>query len=269
MGYYITVERDVNLFVEDLNPGNGKPILFIHGWPVNHEMYEYQFNQLPKMGYRCIGIDLRGYGKSDRPWTGYTYDRMADDIRAVIDTLGLDDFTLAGFSMGGAVAIRYMGRYADHRVTKLALFGSAAPVFTRRPDYPYGMTKDEVNKWIEATYQDRPQMLSDFGNRFFARYTTASFMNWFNSLGLVASGHATAQGLVALRDEDLRSDLPKIHVPTAIFHGVLDQICPFAFAEAMHAAIRDSILVPFERSGHGIFYCEKQKLNKELAHFIG
>lgn len=120
MGYYITVERDINLYVEDINPGNGKPILFIHGRPVNHEMYEYQFDQLPKMGYRCIGVDLRGYGKSDRPWTGYTYDRMADDIRAVM-----------------------------------------------------------------------------------------------------------AQGLLALRDEDLRSDLPKIHVPTAIFHGVLDQICPF------------------------------------------
>ncbi|CAM3224649.1 hypothetical protein BRIN106911_00455 [Brevibacillus invocatus] len=50
MGYYITVERDINLYVEDINPGNGKLILFIHGWPVNHEMYEYQFDQLPKMG---------------------------------------------------------------------------------------------------------------------------------------------------------------------------------------------------------------------------
>jgi len=72
LGYYITVERNVNIYVEDLDPGNGKPILFIHGWPVNHKMYEYQFDQLPKMGYRCIGVDLRGFGKSDRPWEGYS-----------------------------------------------------------------------------------------------------------------------------------------------------------------------------------------------------
>lgn len=269
MGYYIPVERNVNLYVEDIDPGSGKPILFIHGWPLNQEMYEYQFDQLPKLGYRCIGVDLRGYGKSDRPWTGYSYDRLADDMLAIVDTLGLDDFTLAGFSMGGAIAIRYMGRHVDHRVSKLALFGAAAPVFTRRPDYPFGMTKEEVNKLIEATYEDRPQMLSDFGNLFFARYVTDSFINWFNSLGLVASGHATIQGLIALRDEDLRNDLPKIHVPTAIFHGVQDRICPFAFAQAMHAGIRDSVLIPFEKSGHGLFYCEREKFNRELAHFIG
>ncbi|MGG1659825.1 alpha/beta fold hydrolase [Brevibacillus sp. NRS-1366] len=269
MGYYITVERNVNLFVEDVDPGDGKPILFIHGWPVNHKMYEYQFDQLPKMGYRCIGLDLRGFGNSDRPWNGYSYNRMADDIRIVIDTLGLENFALAGFSIGGAIVIRYMARYMDQRVSKLALFGAAAPAFTKRPDYPYGMTKDEVNKLIQLTYKDRPQMLAEFANLFFARFITDSFRGWFNSLGLEASGHATAQGLIALRDEDLRPDLSKITVPTAIFHGVQDQICPFPFAESLHAGIRGSSLIPFELSGHGLFYCEKEKFNRELAQFIG
>lgn len=65
MGYYISVEQNVKIFVEDLDPGHGKPILFIHGWPLNYKMFEYRFNQLPRMGYRCIGVDLRGFGKSD------------------------------------------------------------------------------------------------------------------------------------------------------------------------------------------------------------
>lgn len=166
MGYYITVERNVNIFVEDINPNQKKTILFIHGWPVNHTMFEYQLNQLPNMGYRCIALDLRGYGKSDRPWNDYSYDRLADDIRMVIDTLELEDIILAGFSMGGAISIRYMARHQAHKVAKLGLISAAAPVFTKRPDFPYGLEMDEVNKLIKDTYSDRPKMLADFGNIF-------------------------------------------------------------------------------------------------------
>lgn len=57
MGFNIEVEPNVNVYVEDINPVGNKTILFIHGWPGNHNLFEYQFNQLPKMGYRCIGID--------------------------------------------------------------------------------------------------------------------------------------------------------------------------------------------------------------------
>ena len=49
-------------------------------------------------------------------------------------------------------------------MAKLALIGAAAPVFTRRSDFPYGITVEEVNKLIEETYEDRPKMLSDFGD---------------------------------------------------------------------------------------------------------
>lgn len=269
MGYYVKVEKGVNIFVEDINSTSNKTILFIHGWPANHRMFEYQFNHLPAMGYRCIGIDIRGFGKSSKPWSGYTYDRLADDIRVVIDTLGLENITLAGHSMGGAISIRYMARYSGYKVSKLALIGAAAPVFTRRQDFPYGKTVEEVDKLIEETYSDRPKMLSDFGDIFFARYLSKSFIDWFHGLGLAASGNATAKCLVSLRDEDLRNDLRHINVPTAILHGKQDKICSFDFAELMHRSIKDSILIPFEYSGHGLFYCEMDKFNEELAKFIG
>lgn len=269
MGHNIPVERNIRIYVEDLDPGQGKPILFIHGWPLNHKMFEYQFDQLPTLGYRCLGVDLRGFGRSDRPWEGYSYNRLADDIRIVIDALGLEGVTLAGHSMGGAIAIRYMARHAGHQVSKLALLAAAAPVFTKRPDFPYGLPKEDVDRLIVATYRDRPKMLDDFGAMFFARSTSEQFKDWFHGLGLEASGHATAMCAVSLRDEDLRQDLPLIHVPTGIFHGVLDRITPFPLAEAMHAGIRGSILIPFHYSGHGLFYCELDRFNHELVRFIG
>lgn len=167
--------------VYDLNPRGRKTIFFIHGWPVNHNMFEYQFNVLPKLGFRCISIDLRGYGNSDAPWDGYSYDRMTDDIYEVIRTINVPNMTLVGFSVGGAIAIRYMTRHRGFKISKLVLLSAAAPSFIKRDDYPYGMTLEAVNALITQTYRNRPQMLEEFGRMFFASRVSESFSRWFNS----------------------------------------------------------------------------------------
>lgn len=266
MGHYIEVERNVKLFVEDI--GEGTPIVFIHGWPVNHKMFEYQFTQLPQEGYRCIGIDLRGFGKSDCSLKGYSYNRMADDIRTVIDELKLDDIILVGFSVGGAISIRYMAKHSGYKVSKLVLIGAAAPIFIQRSDYFFGKTLEEVSDNIKAIHTDRPKMVDDFGKNFLEKDVSAPFSSWLNGLGFEASAHGTIKLLESLRDEDLRDDLGKIQVSTAIFHGELDKICPFAFAEMMNKQIEFSKLIPFEESGHGLLFDEKEKFNHELLAFL-
>lgn len=74
--------------------------------------------------------------------------------------------------------------------------------------------------------------------------------------------------LVALRDEDVFDDLKYIHIPTGIFHGKEDKICPFGIAEIMHKNIHNSILYPFEKAGHGAFYETKDIVNKSLIQFF-
>jgi non-heme chloroperoxidase len=227
LGYYVQVEPGIKVYVEDLNPEGCKTILFIHGWPANHHLFEYQFNQLPNMGYRCIGMDIRGFGNSDKPWSGYSYDRLADDVRCVVESLQLQNFILAGHSVGGAIAIRYMARHNGYGVSKLALFAAAAPSFTQRPDFPYGLSKEAVTKIILDTYHDRPKMLQGFGDMFFFQHLTGSFSDWFFQLGLQATGWSTAAVAASLRDESLFSDLRTICVPTVILHGIHDKVCPF------------------------------------------
>ena len=71
MGYYIKAESNVKIYVEDLNENGTETILFLHGWPGDHNLFEYQFDYFSKMGYRCIGLDQRGFGESDKPLNGY------------------------------------------------------------------------------------------------------------------------------------------------------------------------------------------------------
>jgi non-heme chloroperoxidase len=112
-------------------------------------MFEYQFNEFSRKGYRCIGVDIRGFGKSDKPLKGYSYDRLADDIRCVIEALRLQDITLAGHSTGGAIALRYMARHQGYGVSKLALFAAAAPSLIKRPNFPYGLDREDIVKIIQ------------------------------------------------------------------------------------------------------------------------
>ncbi len=269
MGYYVRVEPEVKVYVEDLNPKGTKTIVFLHGWPGSHKLFEYQFNRLPQMGCRCVGIDTRGFGASDKPWSGYDYDRLADDVRCVVDTLELKDFTLGGHSTGGAIAVRYMARHKGHGVSKLALFAAAAPSLIQRPYFPYGITKEAVEDIIKNTQNDRPKMLQEFGNMFFYQHVTEALSDWFFQLGLEASGWATAAvANTWLGEEGLFSDLEKIQVPTLILHGIHDRVCLFPLAQAQRQGIRHSRLVPFEFSGHGLFYDQRDKFNKELIEFI-
>lgn len=266
--YYIHTEPGIRLAVHDLNPTGRQAVLLIHGWPLNHKMFEYQLNVLPEYGFRCIAVDLRGFGESDAPWAGYDYDRLSDDILSVISTLNLPRLTLAGFSMGGAVAIRYMARHKGYKVGKLALISAAAPSFTQRESSPYGLPAEQVNALIAHIYKDRPQAIHDFGQSFFSGPVSESFAGWFDRLSTEGPGHSTIQTAITLRDADLSADLPQISVPTGIFHGIQDKICPYPFAQIMNRDIPNSTLYPFEHSGHGVFYQELKKFNQELIEFL-
>jgi len=268
LGYYIKVEANVKIYVEDLNPEGKKTILFLHGWPGSHKLFEYQFDQLPKMGYRCIGIDMRGFGESDKPLSGYDYNRLSDDVRMVVAALKLEDFTLAGHSTGGAIAIRYMARHCEYGVSKLVLIDAAAPYLIQTPTNPYGAPREVIDNIIQGTYNDRPKMLRDFGDIFFFQHITGAFSDWFFQLGLQAAGWATASIAKTWIKEELFSDLEKINVPTLIIHGIHDKVVPFQLGELQNQGIKNSKLIPFKYSGHATFYDQRDKFNEELVKFI-
>lgn len=264
---YIEVEPNVRLHVTDA--GEGRPVVLIHGWPLSDEMYEYQYSALIKNNFRAIGITLRGFGKSDKPYGVYDYDMHALDIKNILSQLDVSNAVMVGFSMGGSIAIRYVSTYSGAHVSKLVLCGAAAPSWTQRDDFKFNLPKSAVDDLIALTEKNRPKLLSNFAKIFSATETALSkgMGDWLNGMGLSATSYATAQCLMALRDTDLRPDMKNIKIPTLILHGKKDKICSFDLAEQMKLGIQNSQLVAFENSGHSLFLEETGKFNSELMKF--
>ncbi|WP_100486212.1 alpha/beta fold hydrolase [Sporolactobacillus pectinivorans] len=266
---YVEVEHDVHIYVHDINPGSGgATIVFVHGWPLNHKMFDYQFNVLPQHGFRCIGIDLRGYGQSDKPWGSYAYNRLADDLFAVLQALQLENIILLGFSVGGAVSIRYMSRYKGRHIAKLVLVDAAFPSFVKQADSPYGISPEQANILISQIYANRPKFLHDLSLMFFNRNLGPDMLNWFVALSLEAAPYATIKILQELAREDVTNDLSSIAVPTAVFHGVHDQVIPFESGRLTQNRITGATLYPLNNSGHGSPIEQADAFNAALIQFL-
>jgi non-heme chloroperoxidase len=258
---YIEIEPGVRLFVQDW--GAGEPVMFIHGWPLSSRIFEYHMLQLADHGFRAIGIDLRGFGYSDKPWHGNDYDTWANDIGVVMRILDLQDVLLVGYSMGGGICAHFAGAHRDHRLKRLALLAAAAPMAA-----PTAEMRRMYDGFITATLTDAASM----GHQFLAMTAStdpfsASYMAWQIELAMLASLHASVSGLRELRDRDLSADLARIQVPTLICHGIYDEIIPYAFGEEQQRLIPLAHIEPFELSDHSLYHKEKQKLVDTLAHF--
>ncbi len=266
--FFINSNDNAKIAVYELNPNGEKTIVLVHGWPLSHKMFEYQIPTLLKANYRIITIDLRGFGNSDVTHAGYNYNQFATDLYYVIYALNLCSFDLLGFSMGGAIVSRYMKMYQGYGVRKLCLVDAAVPSYCRFYYNPYGQSIEDTNNLIKLGLNDRPALNEYFGSIFFYNEQSNPFKEWFQDLNNSASGLGEINSLIALRDENVFDDLKYINVPTGIFHGKQDKICPFGMAEIMKRNINNSTLYAFEKAGHGAFYEVKDNLNKTLIQFL-
>lgn len=267
-----TSASPVNLFYEDWGAGN--PVVLIHGWPLSHEMWEYQLTELPKHGLRCIAYDRRGFGKSSKPWDGYNYDTLAADLKAVLDELDLNNVTLVGFSMGGGEIARYFGLYGGERVSKVVLISAVTPFLLKTSDNPDGVDAEVFDKLIDQITDDRADFLASFGKQFFGvnlvkRSVSQAMLDWNQTLALLGSPKATIECVRAYSGTDFRNDIPKINVPTLIIHGDSDKTVPIQVSSDHTARMLvNAQYKVYEGAPHGLYYTEKERLNEDLLGFI-
>ena len=254
--------------------GKGKPVILIHGWPLSNEMWEYQINDLVNTGHRVIAYDRRGFGKSSKPWDGYNYDTMTDDLSALINKLQLEDITLIGFSMGGGEVVRYFSRHAGKGVSKVVLIASVTPFRLKTDTYPDGVPQEKFDSTIEKIKQDRIGFLDDFGKTFFGVSETnkplsTPLLEYYRMLCSFASPRATEECAKAFTITDFRNEMHTVNVPTLIIHGDEDNTVPIELTAKKSAKlIPNNTLLIYEGAPHGLFYTNKEKLNADIIEFI-
>jgi non-heme chloroperoxidase len=273
----VGTENSADIEIHYRDHGSGKPIVLIHGYPLDGNSWERQEWALLQAGYRCISYDRRGFGKSSQPTTGYDYDTFAADTKAVLDHLALaEDVVLAGFSMGTGEVTRYLGRYGSSGVSKAALFGVIPPFLLQTDDNPKGVPGDVFEGIKQQVLADRYKWFDDFFANFYntdvlapQRIGDAALRASFQ----VAAG-ASPYASYACVDTwltDFREDLPKIDIPTLVVHGTADRILPFESTAARlrdEKLIADLTLVEIPNGPHNVGWTFPDECNEALLDFL-
>jgi non-heme chloroperoxidase len=269
----ITTKDGTQIYYKDW--GSGQPVVFSHGWPLTADAWEAQMFFLASNGYRCIGHDRRGHGRSSQPWDGNDMDTYADDVAELLDTLDLKDVVMIGHSTGGGEVARYIGRYGSKRLKKAVLMGAVPPIMVKTPANPGGLPIEVFDGFRKAYLADRAQFFLDvasgpfFGfNRPGAKVSEGLIRAWWTQ-GMMC-GHKNGYDCIkAFSETDFTEDLKTFDVPTLIIHGDDDQIVPIG-ASAMRSSklVKGAELKIYKGGGHSLGDTAKDQLNADLLAFI-
>ncbi len=269
---FIATQDGTQLFYKDW--GSGSPVVFIHGWPLDADMWEYQMPAVTEAGHRTIAYDRRGFGRSDQPWTSYDYDTFADDLKALLEGLDLREVTLVGFSMGGGEVARYLARHGSDRIARAVLVSAVTPMMLKTPDHPDGVDAGVFEQMIDGLKADRPHFLANFSKTFFGAGLFSSpastdLMEWTGHLAMRASPRATVECVRAFAATDFRPDMAGFTVPTLIIHGDADQTVPIDVSgRAAAAAIPQARLIEYEGGSHALPFTHAERLTGDILAFL-
>jgi non-heme chloroperoxidase len=262
----------IELYYED--HGSGRPVVLIHGYPLDGQSWEKQQRALLTAGRRVITYDRRGFGRSSKPTTGYDLDTFAGDLKTLLDALELTEVTLVGFSMGTGEVARYLGSHGSGRIARAAFLGSQQPYLRQTEDNPAGVAPEfdglrsqaEADRfaWYDSFFENFYNLDENLGTRISeaalrGSWASAAQMSWY-----------AASACVDTWLTDYRDDIKRIDVPAMILHGNADRILPIdATAREFAKRLPDAQYVEIEGAPHGLLWTHADEVNAALLAFLG
>jgi pimeloyl-ACP methyl ester carboxylesterase len=253
------------LFYRDT--GDGKPVVFVHGWTLSSAIWRGQLDWLAGRGMRAVAYDRRGHGQSSKPDGGYDYGKLTSDLAAVLDRLDLKDVTLVAHSMGGGEAVRYLAQHGAARISRLLLVAPTTPFALKTADNPDGVDRAMYDKLVAALRADRAAYLRSGIPAFLGQKPDPALVEWALSIAEQASPAAQEQCIRAFTETDFRSDLKSVTVPTLIQYGTADSPVTPGNARRTHAGIAGSRLEIYEGAPHALFLTDMERFNRDLLQF--
>jgi non-heme chloroperoxidase len=269
----VTTKDGVQIFYKDW--GQGQPIVFHHGWPLSSDDWDAQMLFFLNHGYRVVGIDRRGHGRSSQVSGGHDMDHYAADAAAVVEHLDLRNAVHIGHSTGGGEVARYVARHGAGRVAKAVLIGAVPPVMVKSDSNPGGLPIEVFDGFRAALVANRAQFFRDipagpfYGfNRDGAKVSQGVIDNWWRQ-GMMGGAKAHYDCIEAFSETDFTDDLRKLDVPVLIMHGDDDQIVPIADSALLAAKlVRQGTLKVYKGLSHGMCTTHPEIINPDLLAFI-
>lgn len=245
--------------------GRGLPLLLVHGYPLNRQMWQPQLEDL-KSYARLLAPDLRGHGDSQALPEPYSMDLFADDLAGFLDALHVDEpVVLCGLSMGGYIAFAFFRKYA-HRLRGLILVATRAI-----PDSPEARQGREAAA-ILARQRGVAVIAEGMAPRLLSPKTVESkpeLVARARAIMLHNSLEGVLGDLAALKDRpDSTPTLAQINLPTLIIAGADDQLIPLEETKAMHSAISQSQMIVIPGAGHLPNLEQPQLFNAAVRDFL-
>jgi len=252
-----------------IDRGQGVPVLLLHGFPLDHTMWNAQIDALTEQ-CRVIAPDLRGFGESPLgavdPEHGISMEQYADEVIELLNALNITEpIVLVGFSMGGYVAWQFVRKYGD-RVRALIQCDTRAIADTDEARAGRIKMADNVADWgsLRVAEMMGPKLFS-------ARALETKPQLMAEVRGVVErtppAAIAAAQRGMAARP-DVTAMLPTIQAPTLVLVGELDAISSSAEMRTIAEAIPRADFVEIPNSGHMTTMENPNAVSQSLSEFI-
>lgn len=261
---FIQTDDGVRLRIADRGPRHGPVVLLVHGWKGSHRLWDRTVLELLDR-HRVVAFDLRGMGESDKPGSGYNFERLSADLGNVIAALDLDDVTLIGWSMGCTVALEYMR--ADGRGVGRLVLTNGPLRLMQAPDFPHAMSSEQFEGYIAELVAAWPA-----GERAFQAESTLAgdgpLVDWLYAVALQTPLDAALAIVRCQATLDMRDVVRTLRVPVLAAYASRDPYYPTSLAEWIAESAPDGRSVVFHDSAHCTPIEEAPAYAAAVASFI-
>jgi DNA-binding winged helix-turn-helix (wHTH) protein/pimeloyl-ACP methyl ester carboxylesterase len=256
--------------------GAGLPLVKAANW-LNHLEFEWEspvwchwVGELVRH-HRLVRYDERGCGLSDWEVKDLSFDAWVRDLETVVSTLALDRFALLGLSQGAAIAIAYAVKYPG-KVSHLVLYGGYARGWRKRGSLEEIERKRALNTLIRLGWGHDHPAFRQMWTTLYIPEGTREQMQWFNDLQRISASPENAVRVSEVCGQiDVVDLLPRVQVPTIVFHCDQDAAVPFQEGRLIAANIAGAKFVPLVSRNHVLLGSEPawHVFLKELSEFLG
>jgi len=270
MGKFLKIKKyDIKVHYEDYGKGQG--LIFVHGLGGSLNNFKESYTFFKDKGYRAIGIDLPGYGKSDKPFIDYSIEYYAKILLEFVVSLDLPDYPiLIGNSMGGHISSFYAAKYKSRLKGLVLVNGSGLnnPNFIEEILLNIAFDKNNLDKLFKYLINIFPITLFHNPRHENAKYFANEQVEYHNSKEYKEYCHALERSVKAMIERPLDDLLEEIDVPTLIIWGLNDKFISPYYANKFHEKIKNSKLVKINEAGHLPQLEKPKEFNNLLLDFL-